>query len=178
MAIHHVALATQNLQATHRFYTEAMGFSLARVVVAPTDNPDGWSRHVFYDTGGHITFWELHDPQITAVPTAISTDLGLPIWVNHLAFATTTAQLLQCRDRWLSHGLDVHEMDHHFCQFLYTTDPNGILVEWCADSDSMPCEASDRLAAEARLFDPAPAMDPPAVMRFHPAAARGQSDPS
>ena len=31
MAFHHVAIATRDLAATHRFYTEAMGFRLVHV---------------------------------------------------------------------------------------------------------------------------------------------------
>ena len=61
MAFHHVALATRDIDATHRFYTEVMGFTLVKAVVAPTPN-GGWARHVFYDTGdGMIAFWDLHD---------------------------------------------------------------------------------------------------------------------
>src|SRR2546421_509771 len=42
MAFHHVALATRDLEATHRFYTEAMGFELVKAVVLhgrPQRNP-------------------------------------------------------------------------------------------------------------------------------------------
>jgi len=35
MGFHHVALATADLAATHEFYSEAMGFELAKAVVAP-----------------------------------------------------------------------------------------------------------------------------------------------
>ena len=35
MAFHHVALATRDTAATHRFYTEVMGFELVKVVVGP-----------------------------------------------------------------------------------------------------------------------------------------------
>ena len=43
MAYHHVALATRDLAATHRFYTEAMGFELVKAVVGarPTDPAAG-----------------------------------------------------------------------------------------------------------------------------------------
>ena len=51
MGIHHVALACRDLEATHRFYTEACGFELVKAQVAPTDSPDGWAKHLFYDTG-------------------------------------------------------------------------------------------------------------------------------
>ena len=35
MAFNHVALATRDLPATHRFYTEAMGFTLVHVRAPP-----------------------------------------------------------------------------------------------------------------------------------------------
>ncbi len=86
MAFHHVALATRDIDATHRFYTEVMGFTLVKAVVAPTPN-GGWARHVFYDTGdGMIAFWDLHDPKMVDFDPAISTGLGLEPWVNHIAF--------------------------------------------------------------------------------------------
>ena len=47
MGYHHVALATAKLEATHRFYTEAMGFELVKTVVGPTPE-GGWAKHVFY----------------------------------------------------------------------------------------------------------------------------------
>ncbi|MGZ8763011.1 MAG: VOC family protein, partial [Acidimicrobiia bacterium] len=57
MAFHHVALATRDLPATHAFYTDVMGFTLAKVEAAPTPG-GGWARHAFYDTGaGMIAFW-------------------------------------------------------------------------------------------------------------------------
>jgi len=46
MPFNHVALATRDLDATHRFYTEVMGFRLAKVVAAPTPGDAGWARHV------------------------------------------------------------------------------------------------------------------------------------
>ena len=46
MAFHHLALATTDLAATHRFYTEAMGFTLVHVEDGVTEVPDGWFRHV------------------------------------------------------------------------------------------------------------------------------------
>jgi catechol 2,3-dioxygenase-like lactoylglutathione lyase family enzyme len=166
MPIHHVALVTDDLAATHRFYTEAMGFTLAKVVIGPTDTPGGWARHVFYDTGdGLMAFWELHDDALPKVDPAISTGIGLPAWVNHLAFRVGPEGLEPHLDRWLGFGLEVVELDHEFCVSLYTTDPNGILVEWC--SDARPLDATDRAEAESLLFDPAPRLDPLPSVRLH-----------
>ena len=88
MAFHHVAFATRDLAATHAFYTEAMGFELVKVEAIATPGA-GWARHAFYDTGdGMLAVWDLHDDAEVpdAFDPAISTGLGLPAYVNHLAF--------------------------------------------------------------------------------------------
>lgn len=158
MAFHHVALAVRDLGETHRFYTEAMGFELAKVVVGPTEE-GGWAKHVFYDTGGDglIAFWELHDDAIPQFDPAISTGLGLPIWVNHVAFDATLDDLEPRRERWLDTGYDVMELNHGFCISIYTVDPNGVLVEWCADT--RPLDANDRAEGLRLLEDPHPAQE-------------------
>ena len=62
MAFHHVAIATSNLDAAHRFYTEAMGFRLVHVEAGDAPEGDAWFRHVFYDTGDGslLALFELH----------------------------------------------------------------------------------------------------------------------
>lgn len=172
MGFHHVALAARDLEGTHRFYTEGMGFELVKVVVAPTPSGEGWAKHLFYDTGGNglIAFWDLHDPTLPAFDSAISTGLGLPEWVNHLAFDSALEDLDSRRDRWLDLGVDVAEIDHGFCRSIYAVDPNGVLVEWCADT--RPLDDQDRRAAESLLFDPEPPLEPPPVPTFYRGRAR------
>jgi len=88
MAYHHLALATRDARATHLFYTHAMGFELVKTVVAATPG-GGWAKHFFYETGGGelMAFWELHDDSIPDTwSPAISSGMGLPEWVNHVAF--------------------------------------------------------------------------------------------
>jgi catechol 2,3-dioxygenase-like lactoylglutathione lyase family enzyme len=172
MGFHHVAIATRDLPATHRFYTEAMGFELVKVVTAPT--PDGgWAKHVFYDTGGHGLFavWELHDEAIgSEFATAISTGLGLPEWVNHIAFDAPDAEALAaCTRRWQEHGIDVVELDHEWCRSIYALDPNGVLVEFCVTTRAFTEE--DTAAARRLLADPAPPLDDPPPMTVHRALA-------
>ena len=178
MAFHHVALATTDLAATHHFYTGAMGFTLVKAVVAPTpEGADGWARHVFYDTGatmqgsgddggGLLAFWELNGPAAPTFDPAMSTSHGLPVWANHLAFAAADRNDLDARmARWLGCGHDVAEIDHGFCVSVYTTDPNGTMVEWC--TDTRPLDAGDRAEAEALLADPAPPLEAPPEPVFH-----------
>ncbi len=136
MGVHHIALATRDAKGNHEFYTNAMGFSLVRVEVGPTEGPGGWAKHLFYDTGegAMIAFWDLHDASLPKdFPTAIATGVGLPIWTNHLAFtAHGLDDLTRRRQRWLDSGHECMEIDHGWCTSIYTRDPNGILVEFCA----------------------------------------------
>ena len=173
MAFHHVAFASRDTDATHRFYTEAMGFNLEKVVVGASPE-GGWAKHFFYDTGDGalIAFWELHGADNAPLPvrSAISKDLDLPSWVNHLAFdAPNLEDLAAKRDRWLSQGYDVGEIDHEFCVSIYTDDPNGILVEFCCTTRAF--DDDDRAQAQQRLGETLPALDPEPKVEFHMAAA-------
>ena len=155
MGFHHVAMATNDLEATHRFYTEAMGFELVKAVAAPTGAPGGaWAKHLFYDTGGNglLAFWDLHDEALGGFNPAISTGLGLPEWVNHIAFDSPDLDDLEARcTRWQEYGITVVELDHGWCRSIYATDPNGILVEFCcttaAFTDADTAEAGQILGS-------------------------------
>jgi catechol 2,3-dioxygenase-like lactoylglutathione lyase family enzyme len=179
MAFHHTAFAARDLAATHRFYTEAMGFELVKAVAAPTDRPGGWAKHLFYDTGGHglLAFWELHDERMQDCEVAISTALGYEPWVNHLAFEAHDLDGIDtARQRWLDHGFDVMEVDHGFCVSVYTMDPNDILVEWCADTAAYTDD--DKRRALEILTSEAPALDEPPTPVFHSATAAPATTPA
>ena len=175
MGYHHLAFATNDLEATHTFYTEVMGFTLVKAVANQT--PDGgWAKHVFYDTGvtpgasgttgPMIAFWELHDDRMASFDPAISTALGLEPWVNHIAFHARDLDDIESRKkRWLDHGHDVVEIDHGFCVSIYTLDPSRILVEFC--TDTAPYTAADRDQALALLSDVEPSLEPPPTPQFH-----------
>ena len=177
MGYHHLAFAARDMQATHRFYSEVMGFELVKAVAAPTDRPGGWAKHLFYDTGsgansadpGLIAFWELHDERMSDNDTAISTGLGFEPWVNHVAFAASDLDDIgRRREQWLDGGYDVMEIDHGFCVSIYTMDPNGILVEFC--TDTAPYTQGDREAALSVLHADAPELEDPPVPVFHSSA--------
>lgn len=171
MAIHHIAIATRDMKATHAFYTDAMGFTLLKTVVAPCGSR-GFAKHVFYDTGedgraGLIAFWDLHDPDLPDDwSPAIATGLGLPPWTNHFAFeAADAADLDARRERWQKHGMDVLEVDHGWCRSIYVNDPNGILVEFCVTTRELT--ASDREEAERLLAEPSPDLEAPPPNTIH-----------
>ena len=197
MGFHHVALATRDTLATHRFYTDVMGFELVKVVSAPTPAPpgeesSGHSKHFFYDTGsatagsddassgdtGMIAFWEIHDSTIGAdFPVDINAAAGLPWWVNHLAFDAPTREALDAhRERWQRHGHTVLEVDHEFCVSIYLRDPSGNMVEFC--HTTRPFTDEERARAVELLHDPQPPFDADARVTIHqPVAADAGIDP-
>jgi len=162
MTFHHVAIATRDLEATHGFYSDACGFDLVHVEVIPYLQ-HGWARHLFYDTGGGemLAVWDLHDDGLPDFDPAISTGLGLPSFVNHVAFAAPDLGVLDTqKDRWVSRGFDVVRIDHGWCTSIYANDPNGIMVEFCcttrAFGDTERRQALDRLATAAPPVDRTP----------------------
>jgi catechol 2,3-dioxygenase-like lactoylglutathione lyase family enzyme len=174
MPFHHLAMAARDMAAIDRFYGDVMGFDLVKVEVGKTPG-GGWAKHFFYDTGGGelVAFWELHDESLPAdFPTGLSEAAGLPEWVNHLAFAAADLDDLERRSRrWLDAGLDVVEVDHHWCRSVYTKDPNGTLVEFCTMTGTFGPE-DRRIAREALARDDLP-FGAEAKVQLRRAARRG-----
>jgi catechol 2,3-dioxygenase-like lactoylglutathione lyase family enzyme len=144
-AIHHVALACKDLDATHHFYAELLGLPLIRTEVDV--HGEGYLKHVFYDLGDGscVAFFDLHgvgEPE--DFPTAISTGLGLPPWVNHLALRADQARVDEVRGRMREEGIKPSmRADHGWCHSTYYTDPNGILVELCVDTPGFEADPEE-----------------------------------
>src|SRR5262245_26659965 len=175
MGVNHIAIAVKDIEATHRFYTEAMGFELVKVQIVPKG--ESFSRHVFYTTGSArdqmIAFWDLSrvtDPE--TLRTDICRDLGLAPGTNHLAFsASDVSDLMRRKDHWLACGHDVLEIDHGWIHSIYTEDPDGITVEFAV----LTQDFTEQDAAEAlellRAEHPA-ASEHPRKIELHKASAR------
>ena len=169
MGYHHIAIATHDIQATHRFYSDARGFQLVRAEKAQTGK-EAWAKHFFYDTGDGslIAFWEIHDDAQVKDDWSsdISRGCGLPPWVNHLAFDAGSEERYQAAlARWNGNGHDVAEVDHGFCKSLYTADPNGITVEWCITTQ--PFTEADKKKAAEDLANPKPEFEPDPEVVVH-----------
>jgi catechol 2,3-dioxygenase-like lactoylglutathione lyase family enzyme len=137
--LHHVAYATRDVEATYAFYSGTLGLPLVH-----TENHrqgDGWFRHFFFDIGGGecLAFFEVSDVgEKPEYGTQVSLGLGLPIWVNHLAFRLDSEDELDAMTQRLkSRGLEqLRQIDHGWCKSLYLVDPNGIMVEFCVTTDA------------------------------------------
>ena len=88
-AIHHVAFACRDIDATVRFYDELMGMPLLHTEVSSEPRSGGFLRHFFFDAGDGscLAFFDVHG--VGEQPdwkSEISTGNGLPVSVNHVAF--------------------------------------------------------------------------------------------
>ena len=172
MGVSHIAVAVHDIKSTHRFYTDAMGFTLVKTEVVPRG--DGFARHVFYSTGSAtdqlMAFWDLsNDPTAGEFSTDICRDLGLDVLTNHLAFTADDLDDLERRkQRWLDHGLTVVQIDHGWIISIYTEDPDGIAVEFAVVT--APFTEADARDALAQLEAPNPSRSPiePEIAFFEP----------
>lgn len=164
--IHHLAITPKNFARSHTFYTEVMGFKLVKIVKrqAMGGAKAGWTKHVFYDTGEGSLFvlWDLHLTDVNPADDwdpSISIGLGLPWWINHIAFEVKDlAELEQKKQHWLACGLKVSEVDHEFIKSIYSKDPDGNMVEFTTNTREL--DESDRQEALLLLEDDTPAVDP------------------
>ena len=86
------------------------------------------------------------------VETNLSKAAGVPDHINHIAFDVADMDELTARKQsWLDAGLDVLEIDHHWCYSIYTKDPNHNLVEFCLTTAEFT--AADRERALAAMAE-------------------------
>jgi catechol 2,3-dioxygenase-like lactoylglutathione lyase family enzyme len=163
--IHHLAVTPKDFKASHKFYTEVMGFTLAKIVKrqAMGGVKAGWTKHVFYDTGhgSYFVLWDLHltDLRDEDWKAPISTGLGLPWWINHYAFEVDSLAELEAKKQvWLAAGNKVSEVVHEFITSIYTKDPDGNMVEFTCNTRAL--DESDRAEALQLLADDSPASLP------------------
>lgn len=179
MGINHLAFATKDMAATHRFYTESMGFELVKTEIVPKE-AGGFARHAFYSTGSDddqlLAFWDLASDEGagTEFETAVNTGLGLEPLTNHTAYqARDVDDLIAKKQRWLDNGHTVLEIDHGWVHSIYTEDPDGNAVEFAVVTRAFSPE--ERAGAEALLFaaTPTPTEDAPSAWLHSP----GEDEP-
>ena len=92
----------------------------------------------FYDIGDGecIAFFFVRNMGEQAdYSTDVSSSVGLPVWVNHVAVRATPQQQADVRERMAATGTKpLMELDHGWCSSHYYLDPNGIMVELCVDT--------------------------------------------
>jgi catechol 2,3-dioxygenase-like lactoylglutathione lyase family enzyme len=154
VGLHHVAYACKDVEATRHFYEDLCGFSLVHTEVTRIPDTESFFRHLFFDLGDGscIAFFDMHGMgEKPDWKSDLSDSVGLPIWVNHIAFNADEERQQQARASLSAGGVEpIMDVDHGWCHSLYYVDPNGIMVEFCRDT---PGYVPDSEAARKALLD-------------------------
>lgn len=148
--LNHLALVTNDMDATVRFYRDVLGMPL----VGTTGNrsEEYPHRHYFLSIGrgASIAFFEWKDVELPE-----RKDSGVPasgIQFDHVSISVESDDDLDAlRKRLADAGADVSDVvDHGIVRSVYATDPNGISIEfsvpardldadpWFDDADPVP----------------------------------------
>jgi len=125
--IHHLAMATNNMDETIRFWRDILGMRLILGLGKP-----GY-RHYFFEISPTDTIAFFEWPQVRPVEEK---DHGFPvkgpfvfdhvsISVEHKEHLWEIKQILEASGYWVSEVID-----HGFILSLYSFDPNGIAIEF------------------------------------------------
>ena len=149
--INHLALVTDDMDITTRFYAGVLGMPLVATLMA------GPMRHYFFEMapGNTVAFFEVAGAEL--FQKGAGSPAPHPVQLDHLSFNLADEDALhQLRARILAAGSEVTEIvDHGQMKSVYFTDPNGIALEasyWAIDGTGRPMDTKDK-----RLFtDPNP----------------------
>jgi catechol 2,3-dioxygenase-like lactoylglutathione lyase family enzyme len=155
--VHHLALVTDDMDATVRFWCGALGARLVATVST------GAFRHYFFEFGAGTTiaFFEYFDVDLETFAKPAGVPIPQASQFDHLSLNLPDEDaLLALRDRLKAADCEVTDVvDHGFLRSIYFSDPSGIALEaswWVLDPTGRPVDHSD-----SRLFsdpDPVPAV--------------------
>ena len=152
--MHHLGLATHDMESTLAFYEEVLGFS---VKVCDLMHPaaGGSIRHAFLDAGNGemIAFMECNEvPGIAPdFDPGLNRGLGIKGGVIHFAFKAENEADLAAKKNWLqTKNVDVSEIvDHGWCKSIYFKDPNMLQLEYCVVTEEFTAtHVADRYSRE------------------------------
>jgi catechol 2,3-dioxygenase len=135
VGINHLVLNVRDIEQSHRFWTEIVGFKQVGELKATPKRPNP-PRMRFYSGdhgGGAMSHHDLAlvENQDLPAPPAEWSMFGMPLAVNHIAIT------MPSREAWLAHLAYLQEkgvkfdrrVDHGMTHSLYIHDPNGYGVE-------------------------------------------------
>ncbi|MCU1354215.1 MAG: hypothetical protein JWM05_3424 [Acidimicrobiales bacterium] len=155
--INHLALITNDMDATVRFYHGVLGARLVATIGTP-----GF-RHYFFEFGPEqtVAFFEYSGIELQTFSKPAGVPDARAVQFDHLSFNLPDEEALAALQRRLrDNRCEVTEViDHQIMRSIYFNDPNGIALEascWVVDATGRFTDYGD-----ATLFgdpDPVPAL--------------------
>jgi catechol 2,3-dioxygenase-like lactoylglutathione lyase family enzyme len=142
--INHLALTTNDMDATVRFYHGVLGMRLVSTIGTAD------FKHYFFEigAGNTLAFFEYSGHDVGTIEKAAGIPPDFPTQFDHLSFNLPDEQaLVDLQQRLDQYECGVTEIiDHVTMKSIYFTDPNGIALEasyWVTDPTGRPANYSD-----------------------------------
>jgi catechol-2,3-dioxygenase len=166
--INHLVLNVRNIEESHQFWTEVVGFQQVGELKEAPGRPAP-PKMRFYSSGEHHHEFALVENPNLAPPPEQWAIFGMPSAINHIAITYPS------RDAWLSQLSYLQKkgvkfdlrIEHGMTHSLYIHDPNGYGVElvydlprevWEGDIDAalnyaalLPTEGADALVDQTNV---------------------------
>jgi catechol 2,3-dioxygenase-like lactoylglutathione lyase family enzyme len=132
VGINHLVLNVRDMEESHQFWTEIMGFRQVGELHPRPDVRRPKMRFYSGDHGGKLNHHDLALVEMPNLPPPPQWDMfNSPLAINHIAIA------LPSREAWLkqlaflqSRGVTFHRrVNHGMTHSVYITDPNGYGIE-------------------------------------------------
>lgn len=142
--VHHLALITEDMDATVRFWHGVLGARLVTTLATPA------FRHYFFEVapGNTIAFFEYRDVELDTFAKPAGIPYRHASQFDHLSLALADEDALHSlQQRLKAHGCEVTDVvDHDIMRSIYFTDPNGIALEaswWTLDVTGRAVDLGD-----------------------------------
>jgi glyoxylase I family protein len=154
--LHHHAYVVKDQEKNRQFFEDVLGIPLAATWCEQHFNP--WVKrdvsfcHTFYalGDGGALAFFSFADDEVYH-----KTQAEKPAEIrsfDHIAFKVDDGTYDELVGRVKQAGLDLRETDHGYCRSMYTTSPDGLVVEFTVDPPNVgEIDAIRRSDAHAEL---------------------------
>jgi uncharacterized protein (TIGR03086 family) len=134
--INHLALVTDDMDKTTRFYRDVLGCRLVATSAATIDGEK--LRHYFFSLGAGNTVAFFEFPSVQLAPERPMAQAVDGVQFDHVSFDMASYEdLLTLRKRLEAYGVPVTRIvDHDFVHSIYFKDPNHIALEasvWMMD---------------------------------------------
>jgi glyoxylase I family protein len=133
LRLHHNAFVVKDQERTRAFYEDILGMPLQATWIEISENLQGESYcHSFYGLadGGALAFFTFSNPETQKKVYGGGEPKNL---YHHIALAVSEPTQRAIRTRCAAAGIKARDIDHGYCQSLYVTDPDGLVVEFTVD---------------------------------------------
>jgi catechol 2,3-dioxygenase-like lactoylglutathione lyase family enzyme len=156
LRLHHNAYVVKDHEANRRFLEDLLGIPLVATWCEKTWREDLGREvefcHTFFGLkdGGALAFFQFADDEMYALTQAKS-----PPQVRshyHIALKVSDATYDELKERLNRAGEPFRETDHGYCKSIYTTSPDGMILEFtCDPPDVAEIDAMRRADAHSEL---------------------------